>query len=438
MGSPANDTDEPLTPAGRLFLQPEINQVIHCVMGLKNQIDIDAIKSGLCNSPILKHPRFTSLMVRDSRGFEHWRRTDIDIESHFVIIDDPVSSAASDESVINEYLAGLSIDPSSLSTDKPLWEIHLLMAQRRVDDGDDLPMMVSAIRSMSNGRTRTCWRNLWGFLLMLWFSFIYVLEFTLRSLWLRDRKTPITGGAGVELWPRKLATARFCLQDMKVVKAVLAHATINDILYGIISAGLSRYLDIREPNGLQDGLQITGLAMVNLREQKELQDLSHLMRGNSGARWGNKFGVLLLPVYYQRSNCTDPLEYVKRAKTVMDRKKQSFEALFSYKLGDLVMSYFGSKVASLLNYRTICNTSFTLSNVVGPKEEIMFYGNPVTFLRASSSSLPHALTMHMLSYAGRADMQILVAKDIIPDPEFLAKCFEDALLEMKAQAMAGM
>ena len=47
-----------------------------------------------------------------------------------------------------------------------------------------------------------------------------------------------------------------------------------------------------------------------------------------------------------------------------------------------------------------------------------------------------ALTMHMLSYAGKADMQILVAKDIIPDPEFLAKCFEDSLLEMKEAASA--
>jgi hypothetical protein len=48
-----------------------------------------------------------------------------------------------------------------------------------------------------------------------------------------------------------------------------------------------------------------------------------------------------------------------------------------------------------------------------------------------------ALTMHMVSYAGRADMQILVAKNIIPDPEFLAKCFEEALLEMKEAAVAA-
>lgn len=42
--------------------------------------------------------------------------------------------------------------------------------------------------------------------------------------------------------------------------------------------------------------------------------------------------------------------------------------------------------------------------------------------------------MHMVSYAGFADLQILVAKEIIPDPKVLAKCFEDALLEMKEAA----
>lgn len=43
--------------------------------------------------------------------------------------------------------------------------------------------------------------------------------------------------------------------------------------------------------------------------------------------------------------------------------------------------------------------------------------------------------MHMVSYAGMAEMQVLVAKDIIPDPEFLANCFEEALLDMKRVAM---
>lgn len=192
---------------------------------------------------------------------------------------------------------------------------------------------------------------------------------------------------------------------------------------------------------------------------------------------------------------------------MIDRKKRTLEGHFSYRIGYLVMSWFGSKVrikfkslvfflqfhcarmilwllfvlilqfASMLNYRIVCNTSFTISNLVGPQEEITLAGNPVTYIRANTSSIAHvwakslnafdrteskfanqtvetdviillidgclsvcemqALTMHVVSYAGRADMQILVAKDIIPDPEFLAKCFEDALLEMKEAATAA-
>lgn len=81
--------------------------------------------------------------------------------------------------------------------------------------------------------------------------------------------------------------------------------TINDVLFGVVSFGLSRYLDHRSPNGnvftvncnfmlksninlprtckitnlsnqsllvaLPEGLRITGVAMINLRQQPGLQ-----------------------------------------------------------------------------------------------------------------------------------------------------------------------
>jgi hypothetical protein len=56
---------------------------------------------------------------------------------------------------------------------------------------------------------------LWGFLMMACFTLVFVVEFVLRSLWLRDRETAISGGAGVELWPRMLATTSFWFKDMK-------------------------------------------------------------------------------------------------------------------------------------------------------------------------------------------------------------------------------
>lgn len=74
-----------------------------------------------------------------------------------------------------------------------------------------------------------------------------------------------------------------------------------------------------------------------------VQDLSNLMKNNSGTRWGNKFGMLLLPTYYHKGGA-DPLSYLKRAKTMIDSKKLTLEGHFSYKIGDLVMSLFGAKV----------------------------------------------------------------------------------------------
>ncbi|KAE8723747.1 hypothetical protein F3Y22_tig00011761pilonHSYRG00091 [Hibiscus syriacus] len=120
---------------------------------------------------------------------------------------------------------------------------------------------------------------------------------------------------------------------------------------------------------------------------------------------------------------------------MVDKKKHSLEAIFSYWIGDLVMSLLGSKCACRFNYKLLCHTTFTISNVVGPLEEISLAGNPLSSIKVNTSSLPQAITMHMLSYAGKAEMQILVAKDIIPDPQFLAKCLEDALLDMKEAAL---
>ncbi|CAI9101899.1 OLC1v1000053C1 [Oldenlandia corymbosa var. corymbosa] len=461
------EKDEPLTPAGRMFLQPEMNTIITCAIGLKNPIDIGAIRSEVKASVMLKQPRFTSLLVRDSNGREHWRSTQINVDRHLVIRPEPVTEdpSVSPEDAVNEYLADLSVS-CPLSTDKPLWEIHLLMAHncivlrvhhalgdgislmsmflsccRRADDPAQTPTIgglgTSSSTAASGEERRRRRRSLWTLLNVVWYTLVYAVEFCLRSMWLKDKKTAVSGGAGVELWPRKLETAKFVLDDMKIVKKAVVGATINDVLFGVVSSGLSKYLSIRSsPEALPEGRKMTGLSMVNLRPQPGLQDMTKLMDEKSKTRFGNQFGMLLLPVYYHK-NESDPLQFVRRAKQMIDKKKLSLEALFSYKIGDFVMSNFGPKLACKLNYRIVCNTTFTISNVIGPKEEITAVGNPVTYLRANSTSLPHAITMHMVSYAGKADMQILVAKDIIPDSQLLAKCFEDALLEMKEFAVAS-
>lgn len=88
-----------------------------------------------------------------------------------------------------------------------------------------------------------------------------------------------------------------------------------------------------------------------------MQDFSELMKSKSGARWGNKFGMLLLPVYYHKGG-SDPLQFVKRAKAMIDKKKLSLEGPCSYKIGDLIMSIFGAKVHYYFEVKLI-NESWT-------------------------------------------------------------------------------
>ncbi|KAL7593847.1 wax ester synthase/diacylglycerol acyltransferase 5 isoform X1 [Lactuca sativa] len=447
--------DEPLTPAGRLFIQPATHQIINCALGLERPIGFDEVLSVVSDSLMIKHPRFTSLLVTDNHGREYWRKTDLQLNRHIILHSDPVGEADNDEAAVNDYLADLAVS-TPLSHDKPLWEIHILSAHkslvlrlhhalgdgisimslmltlcRKLDDPEQTPTIEPLISSTrSSPRRLKTGEKFLKVVKMIWFTLIYLFEFLSRCLWVKDRKTVVRGGEGVELWPRKLSTATFSLEDMKTVKNAVNNATINDVLFGIISSGLSKYLDKRSPNSLEEGLQITGVALVNLRPSPGLQDMKELMKKNAKLGWGNKFGIMLLPIYYHKKG-SDPLLYLKRAKKMIDRKKLSIEAFLSYQIGNFVMSWFGPKWASLLNNRIICNTTFTVSNVVGPREEFTIAGIPVTYLRTTSSSLSHAITMHMLSYAGKADLQILVAKDLIPDPDNLAKCFEDALLEMK-------
>lgn len=244
---PTVERDEPLTPAGRLFLQPQMDQVISAVLAVEFPINVDTFRAEVLSSIMLKHPRFCSLMVRDSAGREHWRRTAVDVDRHLIVRRQPLSDdpSVSDEDAVNDFIADLSVS-SPLAADKPLWEIHLLIAHRtlvfrvhhalgdgislmsmlltccrRADDPAQLPSIGGLGAAAAARRQR---RSAWTWLLMAWYSLIYIAEFVLRSTWWRDRTTAVSGGDGVELWPRKLATARFKLDDMKAVKKAVSDA----------------------------------------------------------------------------------------------------------------------------------------------------------------------------------------------------------------------
>lgn len=81
-----------------------------------------------------------------------------------------------------------------------------------------------------------------------------------------------------------------------------------------------------------------------------MQALAEMMEKKSKARWGNKIGYVLtrLPI----SLPDDPLDYIRQAKNIIDRKKLSLESRFSFTAAKLTQDIFGSKVNVFLNLST--------------------------------------------------------------------------------------
>ncbi|GLT68528.1 hypothetical protein SLA2020_407490 [Shorea laevis] len=119
--SPASVSDEPLTPAGRLFLSPEFDTIIHCIIRGKDPINIDAVKPTIESSLMLQHPRFCSLLMRDRNGNQYWKRTEVDIDRHVIVIngrietedDSGAGEEDDDEEAVNQYVADYQSAPRS-------------------------------------------------------------------------------------------------------------------------------------------------------------------------------------------------------------------------------------------------------------------------------------------------------------------------------------
>jgi hypothetical protein len=73
------------------------------------------------------------------------------------------------------------------------------------------------------------------------------------------------------------------------------------------------------------------------------RDVNMIETGKSNAvRWGNRLGYIILPFHLAMHD--DPLEYVRKAKQVIDRKKNSLEVLVVHLSIEIVFKVFGPKV----------------------------------------------------------------------------------------------
>eukprot|EP01018_Ginkgo_biloba_P023750 Gb_05377 [translate_table: standard] len=198
---------------------------------------------------------------------------------------------------------------------------------------------------------------------MLWYTvydFVYSL---LRSTWIDDAKLPLRGPPGVvEFLPKVLSFTTFQIDDIRHIKNSIG-GTVNDVITGVIFYGIQRYLQICEKNPLQpnsgnvkkmEKLRVTALAMINARALSGLQNLQDMLKPDTQTPWGNHFGFLHMPMPVKKFE--SPLEYVRKAKQIMDRKKMSLVVFLTIRALEYLVRFKGPQVyLSFYLAESVCN-----------------------------------------------------------------------------------
>ncbi|CAN1793903.1 Wax ester synthase/diacylglycerol acyltransferase 11 [Linum perenne] len=442
-----------------MFHEPNFNVYIIAIMGCKTKIDPFLVISKLPHT-LLKHPRFSSLQVihilREKQM--KWVPTTVNLKNHVIIpnIGDS-SSFAAGQKFVEDYISNLTkttIDGSK----QPLWDLHILNIKTAPDseslgvfrihhslgDGTSLmSLLLACTRQMSDPEALPTiptrkpkkeddveWGGNGGVLAgvgrVTWRMMVKVWMMVVLAIGLTDTETALKGPEGVEHLPRRFVWRTVSLDDFKFVKNAM-NTTINDVALGATQAGLSRYLN-RKYGGSDDDteannslprqrIRMRSTLLVNIRPGAGIQALSDMMEKDTQVKWGNWIGFILLP--FTIGIRDDPLEYVREAKAVVDRKKRSLESLFTFSIAELVLKLFGIKRSNDLSHRIITKTTLCFTNLVGPLEEIGFYGHHLSFIAPSSFNQPHALMINFQSCVNKMTIVLSVEESTIPDPHQL-------------------
>ncbi|XP_076898687.1 wax ester synthase/diacylglycerol acyltransferase 5-like [Bidens hawaiensis] len=475
---------EPLSPTAQMFHEPNFNIYVIAIIGLKNHINPRVVYDKLPQS-LLKHPRFSSLQVVDDKndGIMKWVPTTVNLNNHIIIPNIPQTLDSSDK-FLEDYAYNLS--KTSIDSSIPMWDLHLLNLKtsqaeaigifrihHSIGDGTSLmSLLLACTRQINNpdlvptvptkkdsesgwsssysSRCGGPWWKRWFVVVsmvfwLVWNTLVDVGYIMATALFLKDTETPITSHAGVELNPRRFVYRTVSLDDMKLIKNAM-NMTINDVAVGVTQAGLSQYLNRRygegikdegateEKNNLPKKIRLRSTLLINIRPSSGIQALADMMEKNTDAKWGNWIGHVILSFAIGIKD--DPLDYVREAKATIDRKKNSLEAICTFSLASLVLKLFGIKAANTISHKAAARTTLGFSNLVGPQEEIGFYGHAIEFLAPSCYGHPHGLMINFQSYVNKMTIVLSVDENTIPDPQKLLDDIEASLKLIKEAVYA--
>ncbi|KAL2937594.1 O-acyltransferase WSD1 [Bienertia sinuspersici] len=452
---------EPLSPTSELLLSEIATLYILSFFELEIPVDFPSTIAFLSDVFINVHPRLSSIVIENKRGRKMWKKVAVDVEDHIKVPSFPEGLSIKDyNEQFDNYTA--KIATSQLPQDKPLWELHvincpkvhtsaavfifkfhhavgdgtslmrgLLSCIKRVDD-PSLPLTFpskdrSTSRNNEHCTVANTMTNMFKIVREFLSSVIYSLyDFAqgVRLLLTEDSVTPIRSGTTDMTRPFSTGvySVNLSLNGVKRIKALLG-VTVNDIIVGIIFLGTRLY--IKEVEQTQEKKRrSTASIFVNIRSGKGNGSLEEMRKAKT---WGNRITNIELPLpIFDDEDVADPLTFIKKAHKIIKKKRFGIYGPFLMAgLLDTIRAFAGFQTAAKTFERRWKNSSFAITNIIGPTEKFSFANHPVKGFYFVPTGINVSLVVSVLSYVEELRFGLVVEKGFI-DHQRLIICVENA------------
>ncbi|XP_052206974.1 wax ester synthase/diacylglycerol acyltransferase 4-like [Diospyros lotus] len=455
------EVEEPASPIAQYFNSSALSIAILGVLELQVPFD-DSQAMALLKSLFLPiNPRFSSIMVRDKNGGKQWKRVEVNLRDHVKVPTfPPGTSSGFYDDHFSDYLTKIAME--QLPQSRPLWEIHivkyptrtaashvifklhhaigdgysimgaLLSCLKRADD-PSLPLTFPALRkglnsqANSDGEAAGIFRRVPRVLSGLLNTVSDFGWSLLKSSYVEDDRTPIRSSAdGVEFRPMRITTITFSLDQIKQIKSNL-QVTVNDVIAGIIFLGARLYMQEAGP----EFSKANSTALVLLNTRKNLagyKSVAEMMSPSHDTKWGNQFAFLHIAIpELTKSESSDPISFVSKAQKTIRRQKNSGAVFLTGKLLDTLKRCMGPEAAAQHIHHTLKNSSMTITNMIGPVEQLTLADHPCAGIYFMVVGSPQSLTITLVSYMGNLRVAVGSEKGFVDSQKFqssIQKAFE--------------
>lgn len=120
--------------------------------------------------------------------------------------------------------------------------------------------------------------------------------------------------------------------------------SINDVICGVIFLGTRLYMKAMKAEKVN--ANTTALVLLNTRNIAGYKTVKEMFEQNPNSKWGNQFGFLhvSVPILSKNFSASKPLDFVYRAKEIIQRKRNSAAVFLTGKLLDTIRRHRGPEV----------------------------------------------------------------------------------------------